>query len=221
MPVEIVCADALEWLRGNRGRGAIVTSPPDAEEIGADVEHWSTWFGKALRGCFDAADGAPVVLYVTDRLAYGMRASKAQIALEAAHEAGEPLVWHKIALRRGVGKIDLRRPSFTHMLAFGHVTAGQATPDVIERGDMLYPNATGLVAARLMVEFAMRHSRCIVDPFCGQGTIPAVAAALGADAIGVDIDPDQCEKARALRLRDKKGPLVLAAGQGSQEKGSG
>lgn len=196
---EIVCADALEWLAAYRGGGAVVTSPPDAEEIGASVDEWQGWFRRALEACFAA--GTPVVLYVTDRLSDGRRASKAWLAMDVAAKAGRPLIWHKVALRRDPGKIDLRRPGFTHMLAFGNEKGGAAQPDVVERGAMLYPNATGLVAARLMVEFALRHSQTVVDPFCGQGTIPAVAAALGANAIGVDLDPDQCAKARALKLR--------------------
>lgn len=201
MPAEIVCADALEWLPTAPGGAAVVTSPPDAEEIGLPVDQWEPWFRRALAACFAA--GSPVVLYVTDRLADGRRASKAGLALDEARKAGRSLIWHKVALRRGVGKVDLRRPGFSHMLAFGGFDekAGEVTPDVVERGAMLYPNATGLIAARLMAEFALRHAGTVVDPFCGQGTIPAVVSALGGNAIGVDIDPDQCAKARALKLR--------------------
>ena len=36
----IVCADALEWLEGQRNVGSIVTSLPDAEEIGATLLDW-------------------------------------------------------------------------------------------------------------------------------------------------------------------------------------
>lgn len=142
------------------------------------------------------------VFYVTDRKADGGIYSKPAILFRAANEAGLRPLWHKIALRRGVGKVDLHRPTFSHMIAFSaDGRGGSATPDVIDRGPMLYPNATGLSAASAAVKFAARPGVPLVDPFCGQGTIPAVADALGFDAIGVDIDPAQCEKARALKLR--------------------
>ena len=38
----------------------------------------------------------------------------------------------------------------------------------------------------------------MVDPFCGHGTVLAVANALGMDAIGVDISTRMVRKARAL-----------------------
>lgn len=66
---------------------------------------------------------------------------------------------------------------------------------------MIYPNAMGLKAAAFALRFAGGFSRRIIDPFCGRGTVPAVADALGFDAIGVDIDPAQCERAAALSLR--------------------
>ena len=43
-------------------------------------------------------------------------------------------------------------------------------------------------------------SRTVVDPFCGWGTVLAVANALGLDAIGVDCSARMCKKARALHL---------------------
>lgn len=191
----IICADAIEWL-GKAKVGAIVTSPPDAEEIGMTLDNWRLWFLNAARLCFRAS-GGPVVFYVTDRKNEGQTYSKPALIFEAS--AGTPMAWHKIALRRDVGAVDLHRPGFSHLIAFG-ARSGPATPDTFIRGKTLYPNGTGLVAARVAVEWAMRYSDEIADPFCGRGTIPAVAEALGASAIGVDIDPDQCERAQSCAL---------------------
>lgn len=193
---EIVCADALEWLPANRAP-AIVTSPPDASEVGLDPGAWREWFVEAVHACIAASDG-PVVFYVTDRKADGGTYSKA--ALVTAGAVGARLVWHKIALRRDVGAVDLHRPGFSHLLAFNG-KPGKATADVFPRGRVLYPNGTGLVAARVAVEWVSGQASGVVDPFCGQGTIPAVAEALGLKALGVDLDERQCEKARALVLR--------------------
>lgn len=194
----IICADAMDWLADNRP-GAIVTSPPDAEEIGQDMDTWSGWFRAACLACFQASAG-PVVFYVTDRKQGGRIYSKPAIIFDAAAKAGIAPAWHKIALRREVGKADIHRPGFSHLIAFG-AAPGVATPDTFMRGRVLYPNGTGLVACRVACEWAGRFSKEIADPFCGRGTIPAVAEALGFGAVGVDIDPEQCERARGLSLR--------------------
>lgn len=202
MGKRIVCADALDWLRENRP-GAIVTSPPDAEEIGATPEGWRDWFADALDACFAASRG-PVVLYVTDRKGGGVLHSKAALVMAAAARAGVDPAWHKIALRREVGATDLHRPGFSHLMAFG-APPGRATPDVIRRGRVLYPNGTGLIACRVAVAWAgaAMDGGPLADPFCGRGTIPAVADAMGLDAVGVDLDPDQARRAEALRLAPK------------------
>jgi hypothetical protein len=196
----IVCADALDFLAENRV-GAIVTSPPDADEIEASPEDWEAWFAGALGACFRASLG-PVVVYVTDRKGGGRLFSKAAMVHAAAAAAGVAPAWHKIALRRDVEATDLFRPTFSHLIAFGG-PPGVATPDVFRRGAVLYPNGTGIVATRVAIEWAggLSSDRVVLDPFCGRGTIPAVAEALGFDAIGVDLDPDQCDRARALKLR--------------------
>jgi DNA modification methylase len=41
-----------------------------------------------------------------------------------------------------------------------------------------------------------RYSKRVCDPFCGQGTVLHVAESLGADSVGVDIDPKVCEITR-------------------------
>lgn len=198
----IVCADALEWLEGQRNVGSIVTSLPDAEEIGATLLDWSAWYKRAVGLCLAAASpDCPVIFYQTDRKAQGQVVSKAQLCMNGAAKAGARLLWHKVVLRRGVGKVDLHRPGFTHLLAFSmRAKPGKATPDVLERGRMVYPNAMGLDVARFAVGYAGAFSRTIVDPFCGRGSVPAIADAMGFDAIGVDIDPEQCRHAEALSV---------------------
>jgi len=45
-------------------------------------------------------------------------------------------------------------------------------------------------------------SNTIVDPFCGEGMVLAVANAFGFDAIGVERNRKRAEKARRLKLED-------------------
>lgn len=202
---EVVCADALEWLPRHPGVGAVVTSLPDAHELGWPLDQWAPWFAAAARACLRAAaPGAGCVFYQTDRKAAGRLHSKAGVLLRVAAEEGAGLLWHKIVLRRGVGATDLHRPGYSHLLAFSRGgKPGPATPDVLESGRLVYPDAMGAAAALVAVRFALRAARTVCDPFCGWGTVLAAAESLGGDAVdavGVDIDPAQCDRARRLTL---------------------
>lgn len=198
MPKQIIAADALEWLPKNRRIGGLVLSPPDADEIGADLITWKDWLMRATTMCFDATTG-PIVFYTTDRRYNGRLVSKASIVYEVESRLGINTAWHKIVLRRGPEKTDLHRPTYTHMIALGE-RPGPTTADVIYRGDMLYPNAMGFHAAKVALDWISRYTDTVIDPFCGRGTIPAIADAMGMNAIGVDIDPDQCAYARKLKV---------------------
>lgn len=206
MAKTIICADALPWLRKDCPPCSIVASPPDEAELGCGLPEWLTFYREAVAGIFGAlGPGCPAVIYATDRKADGQWHSKAGLIMREAEAAGVRLLWHKIILRRGVGKSDIHRPGYSHLMAFGGegVRPGTATPDVIERGQMAYPNAMGMAAAHMAIAFAGRPGVPLVDPFCGRGTVPAMADALGFDAIGVDIDPAQCRHAEAMRLRPR------------------
>jgi hypothetical protein len=196
---EIICCDALDFLAAKRFE-SVFASPPDADEIGATPKEWASWFIGALSACIRASRG-PVVFSVTDRKVGGVLISKAGMVMRAAAETGATLVGHKICLRRGVGKVDLHRPGYTHLLFFNG-RPGAATPDVIERGQVVYPNGIGVAAARAgLLWIKGQGASAVADPFCGRGTIPALANALGMDAVGVDIDPAQCEFAKKLKIR--------------------
>ncbi len=80
-----------------------------------------------------------------------------------------------------------------------------AIPDIFYRGEMVWPKGIGLdccyAGAAFLKEVA--GATCIVDPFAGQGTVVAMANALGVDAIGVEISPKRCRRASRLSLRGK------------------
>ena len=58
----------------------------------------------------------------------------------------------------------------------------------------------GVEACRVACRFLREETatRVVVDPFCGHGTVIAVANLLGLDAIGVDRSRKCCRAARAL-----------------------
>lgn len=203
---EIICADALPWLGSDCPPCAIVTSPAEQAEIGCTMEEWRDWYLRACELSFRAlATGAPALIYSTDRKYNGGWVSKPYLMCVAAERAGVRLLWHKIVLRREPGACDVHRPGYTHLCAFGDADCrpGAVSPDVIRRGKMIYPQAMGADAAFFACAFAGREGLPIVDPFCGKGTVPAVANALGFDSIGVDILPEQCEAAQRCTIEGR------------------
>jgi len=202
----IICADSFEWLPANRNQGSVITSLPDASEIGIeDLGEYEKWGRRAATECFlSATEGCPVIFVQTDRRKGGRQFSKANLLMNVAAEQGWFVVWHKIELSQEIGKSNLYRPTFRHMLCFakGKLTAGQATADVIPVSKRLYPMAFGFEAARVCVGFCKRYTNRICDPFCGQGTVLHVAEELGIDSVGVDIDPKVCKIARRFAQAD-------------------
>jgi tRNA G10 N-methylase Trm11 len=76
-------------------------------------------------------------------------------------------------------------------------------PDVIaDPGRQPWVRAMGIRAAAHAVRFARDHAGAstILDPFCGVGTVLAVANALGLAASGVDLSRKRCAQARRLTV---------------------
>jgi hypothetical protein len=126
--------------------------------------------------------------------------------MRAAEDERAALIWHKIVCRHAPGTISLGRPSFSHMIC---VTRGapwpmrKPGPDVLaDAGFAPWSRAMGVAACQVACRFLREETqtRVVVDPFCGKGTVLAVANQLGLDAIGVDISAKRCRAARALQL---------------------
>lgn len=202
MPVRWLCADSERWLAENKDVGAVFASLPDEKEMPLSPEAWQEWFVGMIEACIAAASAeAPAIFYQTDRKANGGLRSKAELIFTAAQRAGARLLWHKIVLRRDVGGVDLYRPTYCHLIAVSAKgRSGQATPDVIEGGASVYENGTRINAAILAVKFAKLSSSNLVDPFCGRGTVPAIASHYGMNALGIDNDPRQIEAAARLKV---------------------
>lgn len=204
------CADALAWLREQPlpADAAILTSLPDVVEFRhRDAVRWRAWFVAAAELVLRStpADGA-AVFYQTDAKRDGAWIDKSHLVQLAADAAGVPLLWHKIVCRAPAGTATFARPGYAHLLCFAERlrdTSEHATPDVLpELGAMTWPRAIGLTAARFAVGWLCDHAgaRLIVDPFCGVGTVLAVANELGLPAIGVDNHAGRAEQARTLVL---------------------
>ncbi|MCF7686988.1 MAG: site-specific DNA-methyltransferase [Cephaloticoccus sp.] len=199
---KIICADAIAWMK-TRGRidgACAVTSLPDVSEIGKTLPVWREWFLGAVRLVVDAvpADSA-ALFFQSDIKRDGVWIDKGAMVIRAAEDAGAHVLFHKIICRRPPGTLTQGRPGFTHLIAVSRAMQCPATlpiPDVIDdAGRSLWIRATGVRATAHAVRFARDQvgAQLIFDPFCGVGTIPAVANALGLDALGIELARKRCE----------------------------
>jgi hypothetical protein len=207
---EVICGDGVEFLR--RGRlpedHAVVTSLPDLSELpGLGPAGWRDWFVEAAAlACEAVADEAVAVFYQTDVKRDGRWVDKAHLVLAGADRAGSHLLWHKVVCRAPPGTTTFGRPAYAHLLCLSRglrLPPGRSTPDVLPRlGEMTWARAMGREACEAVARFLIADTRCrtVVDPFCGLGTMLAVANVHGLGALGVERSPKRAERARHLVL---------------------
>ena len=211
---EVICADAIPWMRerGVIAGACAVTSLPDVSEVGMALAPWREWFLGAV-GLVVAAVPAEsaAIFFQSDIKRDGVWIDKGALVMRAAEAAGARVLFHKIVCRRPPGMLTNGRPGFTHFIAVSRAMRCPevlAIPDVIaDAGEQKWVRAMGVRAAGHAVRFArdvvgaQTGVKIIFDPFCGVGTVPAVANALGLDALGVEKHRKRAEEARALVVR--------------------
>ena len=207
---EVVCADAIPWMKS---RGAIagacaITSLPDVSEVGLALPVWREWFLGAVRLVVASVpEECAAVFFQSDIKRDGRWIDKGAMVTRAAEDAGAHVLFHKIVCRRPPGMLTAGRPGFTHLIA---VSRAMACPDILPMPDVMvdagpqkWVRAMGVRAAAHAVRFARDQAKAkvVFDPFCGVGTVLAVANALGLDAIGVEKARKRSEQARELTVR--------------------
>lgn len=207
---DIVQAEALAWLEAHPAAPAtsLVTSLPDVSEFSpCDLAQWRAWFLVAVRRILDwvPEDGVSI-FFQSDVRHHGVWIDKGYLVLRAAEDAGANLVWHKIVCRHAPGTTTLGRPAYSHLICVARKPLPlplRSGPDVLpETGFKPYPKAMGVAACRLACRFLKDETptRLVVDPFCGHGTVLAVANTFGFDALGIDRSARACRAARKLDL---------------------
>lgn len=198
---------------------AVVTSLPDSSELSLPYAAWETWFSEtAALACRATADDAVTVFFQTDVKREGAWIDKSFLVQLGARAAGSVLLWHKIVCRAPAGITSYGRPAYAHLLCFSRtlrLADAQSSPDVLPRlGAMTWPRAMGIAACEATAEFLLAHTACrtVVDPFCGVGSMLAVANAYGLDAIGVELSAKRAARARTLSWA--RPPLAAAGSQG-------
>ncbi len=217
---QVHCEDALAWLerQGPLAGCSLVTSMPDHSEFPSlTLDAWKDWFiraaGLVLSRCPD--DGV-TIFFQTDIKVEGTWVDKAYLVQKAAERAGHALLWHKLVCRAPAGMTTCGRPAYSHLLCFSRgirADVARSTPDVLPApGQVTWTRGMGTEACALACRFILEHTptRTVVDPFCGHGTVLAVANELGLDAVGVELSRKHARRAERLTapgLRLRKGDL--------------
>jgi hypothetical protein len=202
----------VQWLRTHPLTSGqhVFTSLPDSSEMKRlSFAQWQDWFAGAAECVVRALpDDCAAIFYQTDVKCEGGWVDKSFLVQRGAYAAGARLLWHKIVCRAPAGIATFGRPGYAHLLCVSRAMRDApelATPDVLpQMGAMTWPKAIGLEAAHAGVRWLREHAHAttIVDPFCGVGTILAVANAQGLDAIGVELAASRAEKARNLTISE-------------------
>jgi hypothetical protein len=232
-------AEALAWLgeQGVIAGASFVTSLPDFSEFPKlSLDEWKVWFTDAAARVLLACppDGV-IIFYQRDQKQAGTWVDKGHLVQKAAERTGHAQLWHKIVCRARPGCATFGQPGFSHLLCFSQgvrAEVGLSTPDVLPlAGEQTWTRGMGLLACEVACRFILdqTQTRTVVDPFCGHGTVLAVANDLGLDAVGVELGRKRAERARELEVKDgvlvpRKRPGTATVGgleDGAQPQRSG
>ena len=207
----VYCEDALSWLsaQGVIPGCSMITSLPDFSEFPhLSLEEWKAWFIQAALLVMNSCpDEGVSIFYQTDIKKEGVWVDKGFLCQLAGVQSGSHLLWHKIVCRTQPGNTSYGRPAYAHLLCFSRknrADISKSTADVLpETGEITWTRGMGKKVCLAACQFVLENSttRTIVDPFCGHGTVLAVANELGMKAIGVELGRKRAKKARLLRFQ--------------------
>jgi hypothetical protein len=205
----VECADAIPWMqvRGPIAGACAVTSLPDVSEVNLSFAAWRVWFLEAVRLVVTSVPAeSAAIFFQSDIKVDGRWIDKGALVTRAAEDSGAHVLFHKLVCRRPPGTLTLGRPGYTHLIA---VSRELRCPDVLPIPDIItdagpqpWIRAMGVRGAAHAVRFArdVVRANVVFDPFCGVGTVLAVANTLGLDALGVEKAVKRAEKARTLKI---------------------
>lgn len=208
----IVRGDALAWLAAHPAppQASVVTSMPDvsdmrSSDLKSDLARWRQWTIETARTVIRwVPDEGLAIFFQSDIRIDGALIDKGHLVMSAADAEGASVLFHKIVCRHAPGSITFGRPGYSHLIA---VTRGEVRPPrypgievLADAGHMPWSQAMGVAACQLTCRYLIENTdtRVVVDPFCGLGTVLAVANAMGLDAIGVDRSARRVKGARKL-----------------------
>jgi len=220
--------DAIAWLKaqGTLTGASLVASLPDLSEFpGHTSAQWSAWFIETARLILEKTPPDGVTLFFqSDIKLEGVWIDKGYLAQKAAEVSGHALLFHKIFCRAAPGAVTYGKPSYSHLLAFSREVRpdlSRGTADVVpDLGEKAWVRGMGYRACREACEFVLRETatRTVINPFCGLGSLLAVANELGLDAIGIERSPKRAEKALALAVEAGRWSNATPSERGSRSR---
>ena len=143
---QVIVADAFEYLPQQRFDNvtSIVTSLPDESELSESVlqkyNGYESFLRQSTRLILKSLSPYSYAIFMqTDRKKNGHWIDKASIITHEAHKQQWHTIFHKIILTTGLDKINLYRPTYTHMLCFSvKGKCGKASPNVFVGGKSLF-----------------------------------------------------------------------------------
>lgn len=229
------CEDAIAWLqaRGTIAQASFITSLPDFSEFPEwSLERWKSWFIDAAETVMvSCPDDGVAIFFQTDVKHEGTWVDKSLLCQKAAEKRDFALLWRKVVCRAPAGAVTFGKPAYSHLLCFSRgvrAELSRSLPDVLpEAGEKTWTRGMGAEACALACRFIREQtaSRLIVDPFCGHGTVLAVANELGFDSIGIELGKKRAKIARnlvssGLRLSRPGQTLVSGAHHGPNSASS-
>jgi hypothetical protein len=206
------CAETSAWLNTqdsvDRRGWSVISSIPDVSETGQSVPVWERFFTDMARRLMALVDDdGMMAVFQTDTRGEGLWVDKSAMITAGVAEAGGRIVMRKIICRRPPGTTSTRRAAYTHLLVYKKTPLDPSLPDTVadviaDGGAITWTRGVGVNAARAACEVVRRYAtstHTIVDPFCGEGMILAVANDVGFNAIGVERHRKRAEAARRLQ----------------------
>lgn len=207
---EVLTEDAIAWLERQPvlDGASLVASLPDYSEFPTlTLEEWQNWFTATAELILRKTPVEGVTVFFQSDIKHeGTWIDKSYLIQKAAERTGTALLWHKILCRSLPGSITHGRPSYSHLLCFSRgirVDIAKGSPDVIpEVGEKSWVRGMGIHACQIAVRFIRESTKStrIVNPFCGMGSVLAVANEAGLPATGIERSPKRAETARGIRV---------------------
>ncbi len=212
----IITGDAIEWLQKEPvqapGRSFVASLPDFSEFPALSLEGWQTWFTQTAELILSrAAPDGFSIFFQTDIKHDGIWIDKAYLIQKAAEKQNNRLLFHKVFCRAPAGQTTFGKPAYSHLLAFSRdrrLEMDDSTADVIPSlGQKTWPRGMGFQASQAVVNFLRTQTpdHTIVNPFCGEGGLLALAEQYGIHSIGIEKSVKRAEKSRRTRANIETG----------------
>jgi hypothetical protein len=211
----IHCCDALDWLKNYQPQAGtvLVGSLPDFSEFPQySLKEWQDWFTETAALILEKTNPEQAAYFFQSDIKHeGQWIDKAYLCQKAAEKVGSQLLWHKIFCRLPAGQPSLGRPGYSHLLCFSKSTLlndPHPGADVVPSlGQKTWARGMGFEACCRIVQSAKEsfHAHTLINPFCGHGSVLAVANAYGLHAIGIERSAKRAKKAQEMAVHLESG----------------